>query len=1049
MKWNFRQTKKPGDGWDANRQSGYDWDEDGVDDFSYESVNDEGENDGLYDGAEPEDVEVEPYGESRLGYEGADESADGSYASEPEYVAEQQEYPVGQEYAQELDYVPEQEYGAGVEYAGEPAYAQEEYAQEVSGGQDGEYAEEAVYDQEEEYAQEAAYGQSEESFDEFQGEITYIEDFSEQKREARPSAARRRKEAEEDREGFGFFDGAVAIVGVAVILVLMAFIGWFYLTHKNPENVYDQFASIGKQLQDIELIGGKGIAAVANAELAKLTPDDVDPYDDPYDDPEEGVGNGYDESDYKNTISVVMNLTSVQKDLKIKLRNRETSKLIGNIRFVAEVKKPDGTVEEWTDSDMDGIIYKEDIAAGKYSVTLKALSDEKYSNYILPATSQTVTVKKDIDYSKVDVAGEGKTESEINANQEDTKKNETTVEGELTDTVVWVPSTVTGNTYTEVLKSTIPDPLTLPITVAKNFMRITEATEPTAAPTESPDPTEEPTDQPTAEPTATPTPPPVENPTPTPTPEVTPSPSPSPDPVESPSPEPVETSMELDVEKLELKIRKSADGSGTTAENGIVKATVKGFASGKDIAFEVVSADNAIATAAVDSNGKITVIPVAKGTTKITVSADYKNEADKSPSVVTKTSKVITVTVTEKEALALSLDKTELLCYSEVTDSPAVLEVTIRNSEKKAADLVEANMKFTAETSDSSVAQVLKKEFVPSTADGTVKIKLTMAPQILTEKKSCILTLKYEEGTESVVVKCTVTVKPHPKYDKKTLLQDQDGNQIFVAVKDDYREATYADYYVADAKFFVQSGVKYTGWQTINGKVYFFDANGKYVTGEQVIQGAKYTFGPDGALMSGSGVLGIDVSKWNGSIDWKAVKNSGVTFVIIRCGYRGSVNPVLVVDPKFTANIKGATDAGLKVGVYFFTQAVNEVEAVYEASYVLDLIKNYKITYPVFLDVEASGGRADKIDKDTRTKVCKAFCQTIQNSGYTAGIYANKNWLTEKIDVSQLNNFRIWLAQYAATPTYTGRYDMWQYKSTGRINGISGDVDMNLSYMGY
>ncbi|MBQ2099475.1 MAG: Lyzozyme M1 (1,4-beta-N-acetylmuramidase), partial [Lachnospiraceae bacterium] len=145
----------------------------------------------------------------------------------------------------------------------------------------------------------------------------------------------------------------------------------------------------------------------------------------------------------------------------------------------------------------------------------------------------------------------------------------------------------------------------------------------------------------------------------------------------------------------------------------------------------------------------------------------------------------------------------------------------------------------------------------------------------------------------------------------------------------------------------------------------------------------------------------------------------------------------------------GAINAGLKVGVYFFTQAVDEVEAVYEASYVIEKIKNYKISYPVFLDVEASGGRGDKISADTRTKVCKAFCQTIQNAGYTAGVYANKTWLTEKMDASQLSSYKIWLAQYAATPTYDGKYDIWQYKSTGTVSGISGNVDLNLSYMGY
>ena len=179
------------------------------------------------------------------------------------------------------------------------------------------------------------------------------------------------------------------------------------------------------------------------------------------------------------------------------------------------------------------------------------------------------------------------------------------------------------------------------------------------------------------------------------------------------------------------------------------------------------------------------------------------------------------------------------------------------------------------------------------------------------------------------------------------------------------------------------------------------------------------------------------------------MKNSGINYVIIRCGYRGSTKGALIEDPKFVTNIKGATNAGLKVGVYFFTQAVDEREAVEEASMVLSQIKNYKISYPVFLDVEPSGGRGDNITKEQRTAVCKAFCQTIQNAGYSAGIYANKTWLEEKLDPSALSAYKIWLAQYASNPTYTGRYDMWQYRSNGKVSGISGDVDLNLSYMGY
>ena len=290
-----------------------------------------------------------------------------------------------------------------------------------------------------------------------------------------------------------------------------------------------------------------------------------------------------------------------------------------------------------------------------------------------------------------------------------------------------------------------------------------------------------------------------------------------------------------------------------------------------------------------------------------------------------------------------------------------------------------------------------------------------------------------------------------PKNDKTTPLKDKNGNQVYIKNSDgEYVEAKYADYYT-EKKFYRKevSEYKYTGWQVIDNETYFFDKNGNKVTGEQVIQGAKYNFDSTGALVKGSGTMGIDVSKWNGNINWTAVKNSGVSFVIIRCGYRGSSTGALVEDPKFKTNIKGATDAGLKVGIYFFSQAITDVEAVEEASMTIDLIKKYKISYPVFLDVEDSGGRGDKIDSNTRTQVIEAYCQTLKNSGYTAGVYANKSWLNNKMNAGALSGYKIWLAQYNTEVTYGGKYDMWQYSSKGSVNGISGNTDMNLSYLGY
>lgn len=195
--------------------------------------------------------------------------------------------------------------------------------------------------------------------------------------------------------------------------------------------------------------------------------------------------------------------------------------------------------------------------------------------------------------------------------------------------------------------------------------------------------------------------------------------------------------------------------------------------------------------------------------------------------------------------------------------------------------------------------------------------------------------------------------------------------------------------------------------------------------------------------------VGIDVSKWNREIDWRKVKNAGVEFAIIRAGYRGSTTGSLVVDPYFEQNIKGATEAGVLTGVYFFTQAVNEVEAVEEASMVIELLKKYEIQYPVFIDTEGAGGngRADALDVETRTAVCEAFCNTMVNEGYKAGVYASRNWYNTRLEAEKLERYYIWLAEYRSEPLYEGSYQMWQYTSKGSIDGIEGNVDVNISYI--
>lgn len=229
-------------------------------------------------------------------------------------------------------------------------------------------------------------------------------------------------------------------------------------------------------------------------------------------------------------------------------------------------------------------------------------------------------------------------------------------------------------------------------------------------------------------------------------------------------------------------------------------------------------------------------------------------------------------------------------------------------------------------------------------------------------------------------------------------------------------------------------------------EVYITDARGivKKVTGKNIdlkcsqVYENKTTF------------AGIDVSKFQGNIDWNRVKAAGIDFVIIRVGYRGYTYGTITEDPYFETNIKGALAAGIDVGVYFFSQAVTEQEAKQEAQWTLQKIAPYKITYPVVIDTEyVSGGRANSMSAAQRTNVMNAFCTEVKNSGYTPMIYASKSWLENNLIMSYLNQYDVWLARYAAAPEYTGTFTIWQYTSKGAVDGISGYVDRNIGYKRY
>ncbi len=193
--------------------------------------------------------------------------------------------------------------------------------------------------------------------------------------------------------------------------------------------------------------------------------------------------------------------------------------------------------------------------------------------------------------------------------------------------------------------------------------------------------------------------------------------------------------------------------------------------------------------------------------------------------------------------------------------------------------------------------------------------------------------------------------------------------------------------------------------------------------------------------------IAIDVSAFQSDIDWYKVKEAGVDVVMIRVGYRGYGSGKIVEDDMFSTHAQGALDAGLQVGVYFFSQALNYEEGVEEANFVLNIISQYNITCPVAIDTEfldASDARTNGLDVDSRTDSIVGFCETVKAAGYIPMIYSNRNWYVQSLDMSRLGDYHLWLAHYSNQPSFPYRYVGWQYTDQGELSGIDGTVDLNV-----
>lgn len=680
--------------------------------------------------------------------------------------------------------------------------------------------------------------------------------------------------------------------------------------------------------------------------------------------------------------------TSIEKDLKIKIEDQK-SKLVTGEQFSVSVKsdKKNAKASTYEDKDKDGIIYIDKIEAGKYTVTL-----ENAGSYAVKKGTMQVTVKDKIEYKKVDVKDEIKTEAQINTAVEDTAKKDVPQESTLQDTVPLLESKVS------ISKVSRADVDVSNFSKASASSKMVSVTLTKSAGTTTTEPT-------------TPT---------TPT-------------------EPGNGDNSGGTTEPDKGNNNSgSDNSGGTTESG---KEDKG------------DGDN--------SGGPTTPKPSTEPTTPGTPSEGgstgtgtennaapaSEGEGISEQSLTTALRQIFSMR-TVYAAAEQTTDTNAKAAVAETTATVTLPEtVTLYNGGSSASDSLAVALHITGESA------LIKQVKWSSSNAGVVALSGDSGTSVTLTAKSkgsaeVTATITYvtdaKETTKEASVKTKVTVADFS--DSSVVLKDKSGNVLYTDANAT-KQATLKDYASTDAFY---TSPQYTGWRTDGGKVYYYDANHNKITGNQVIGGVMYTFGGDGALSQSSGNRGIDVSKYQGNIDWGAVAASGINFAIIRVGYRGSASGALVQDPYFKKNISGATKAGIKVGLYFFTQAVNEAEAVEEASMAMSLASGYKVTYPIFIDTEsASNGRANGLSKSARTAVVKAFCQTVRNGGYKAGVYASKSWYANQLNASALNGYCIWVAQYNSSCTYSGKYDMWQYSSKGSVSGIKGNVDMNISYTGY
>lgn len=274
---------------------------------------------------------------------------------------------------------------------------------------------------------------------------------------------------------------------------------------------------------------------------------------------------------------------------------------------------------------------------------------------------------------------------------------------------------------------------------------------------------------------------------------------------------------------------------------------------------------------------------------------------------------------------------------------------------------------------------------------------------------------KAEKDRQEQEEKAEQKAQEDPSLDgKHTLVTNRDGSQEWVLINSYLKKNTY-DFTRLEEK----NGLK------------------KYVDGGKTLS-----------------YLGADLSKYNGDVNFASMKAAGVDYVMIRVGSRGYNTGKITLDEKFNDYIKGASEAGLQIGVYFASQAISQEEASQEADFVLQNLAPYQasITYPVAFDMEFAANdeaRIDGLRTADRTAIATTFLDKIKNAGYIPMVYGNKEWLIKEVDMTGLQQYDVWLSQEEEAPDYPYQFTMWQYTTDGVLNGVPDDVGLDISFVNY